>query len=103
MRQVMDKRFDGVGNRFDEMKSDINRRIGELETDTNGHFDELKSDMDRRFGELKDELKELKSDIRELRQALFRLIPSLPPPQRSMRPDSSCPFQDLDRATCSEA
>lgn len=56
-----------------------NRQLGL----TNKRIDDLRADMDRRFAEVHDELREIKADIREIRQFLLRLIPTPKPPNES--------------------
>jgi len=51
----------------------------------NKRIDDLRLDMDRRFAEVHDELKEMKADIREIRQFLLRLIPIPEPPKENPR------------------
>jgi hypothetical protein len=56
----------------------------------NKRIDDLRLDMDKRFAavdvrftEVHDELKEMKADIREIRQFLMRLIPLPEPPKEN--------------------
>ena len=51
----------------------------------NKRIDDLRADMDRRFAEVHDELKEIKADIREIRQFFLRLIPTPEPPKENPR------------------
>jgi len=62
-----------------------NKRVDDLRADIDRRFTELKADMDRRFTEVHDELKEMKADIREIRQFLLRLIPIPEPPKENPR------------------
>jgi uncharacterized NAD-dependent epimerase/dehydratase family protein len=67
--------------RIDDLRADIR----EFKADTDRRFDELKADTNRRFTEVHDELKEMKADIREIRQFLLRLIPIPEPPKENPR------------------
>ncbi|HAR95959.1 MAG TPA: hypothetical protein DCR97_08370 [Deltaproteobacteria bacterium] len=58
-----------------------NKRIDDLRLDIRG----FKADTDRRFSDVHDELKEMKADIREIRQFLLRLIPTPEPPKENPR------------------
>jgi hypothetical protein len=78
LRLDMDKRFAAVDGRFIELKGEMNSRFTEV-------HDEVKADTDRRFTEVHDELKEMKADIREIRQFLLRLIPIPEPPKENPR------------------
>ena len=42
----------------------------------NRRIDDLRVDIDRRFGEVRQDMKELKEDIRQIHQVLFQLIPT---------------------------
>lgn len=54
--KMMDKRFDQVDKRFEEMRTDMNsrfeqidRRFEEMRTDMNNRFENTHADMNRRF------------------------------------------------------
>jgi len=58
-----------------------NKRIDDLRLDMDKRF----AAVDSRFNEVHDELKEMKADIREIRQFLLRLIPIPEPPKENPR------------------
>ena len=58
-----------------------NKRIDDLRLDMDKRF----AAVDGRFNEVHDELKEMKADIREIRQFLLRLIPIPEPPKENPR------------------
>ena len=59
------------------------RMYDDLRRDMDWRFDGFRADTDRRFAEVHEELKEIKTEIREIRQFLLRLIPIPEPPKES--------------------
>ena len=57
---TLDRRFDQVDKRFDDLKADQDRR-----------FAELKADQDRRFDQVDKQFADLKADIAALREAVL--------------------------------
>jgi uncharacterized membrane protein (DUF106 family) len=65
--------------RIDDLRVDIDRRFGEVRQDMKElkeDIREVRTDADRRFGEVRQDMKELKEDIRQIHQVLFQLIPT---------------------------
>lgn len=77
-KRIDDLRADMGSLRADmgSLRAEMDRRFAELKAEMDGRFDNQKADMDRRFTEAHDELREIKADIREIRQVLLRLIPT---------------------------
>ena len=78
--------------RIDDLRLDMDRRFAEVHDELKEiktDIRELKADTDKRFDELKSDtdkrFDELKSDIREIRQFLLRLIPIPEPPKDNPR------------------
>ncbi len=51
-----------------------NRRLDDLRTGTNKRFDDLRVDMNNRFNAMNEDVKELKTDIREIRNLMIELL-----------------------------
>ncbi len=57
--EEMDKRFDQVDKRIDDLRMDLNKRIDDLRTDTNNRFEQVDNrfeQVDKRFVELREDM-----------------------------------------------
>ena len=68
--ETMDRRFEGVNRRFDELNAETNRRFDELDTETNHRFEALDRDMNKRFDQVNRELAEQRERMAKLEGSL---------------------------------
>jgi chromosome segregation ATPase len=64
--EEMDKRFDQVDKRIDDLRMDLNKRIDDLRTDTNNRFEQVDNrfeQVDNRFEQVDKRFVELREDM----------------------------------------
>lgn len=64
MKKGIDSRFDAVGNRMDEIETNLGGKIDELQTSVDG-FAKRQSDFEEENVIIKEEIKQMKSAFKE--------------------------------------
>lgn len=70
----MDKRFEDMNKRIEELRADMNSRFEEMRTDMNKRFEDHFNYNMERFSSIELQINNILAEIRELRRILERKI-----------------------------